>query len=155
LHLLFGWLQVAARIPIRSGSARPDWTAYHPHCHPEFVANGADNNVLYVAAERLRLPGCGGCVPGAGLFGRYHPTLQLTAPGALRSVWRLPAWLFPTNAHCALSYHGDPRRWRRDGQHVVLRTVGRGQEFVFDTAGHPQAFDWLRSLFSLGTLPGF
>lgn len=88
-HALWGWLQVAAMVPVdeaRSGDYA--WAAYHPH----FRRQSAPNNVLYLAAPRLALPGLEETLPGAGVFPGFSPQRQLTAPGAERvSQWRLPA----------------------------------------------------------------
>lgn len=144
LHVLFGWLQIAARLPLDDEAAVPAWARYHPHCQQ---APFAAPNSLYVAAEHLDLPGVSDVLPGAGRWPQFHPRLRLTAPAMSRSVWRLPAWFHPHGRSSALSYHGRPDRWERHGDHVVLRTIGRGQEFVLDCDVYPEALDWLAELF--------
>ena len=62
--------------------------------------------------------------------------------------WRLPRWFFPDGNKPALTYHPDPKRWRRDANHAYLRSVGRGQEFVLDLAHYPEASEWLSDLVS-------
>jgi Nucleotide modification associated domain 3 len=52
-----------------------------------------------------------------------------------------------------LSYHGDKSRWARDGDAVLLRTVGRGQEFVLDCQEYPEAIQWLCHLLCLSDTP--
>ena len=37
--------------------------------------------------------------------------------------------------------------WHRRKPWVYVKTVGRGQEFVFDASGIPEANVWLRELF--------
>ncbi len=59
-----------------------EWAAYHPH----FQRDGGPNNVVYLASRRLRLDGlfdepCE-ALPGAGVFPRFSPDRQLTAPRA-------------------------------------------------------------------------
>ena len=46
-----------------------------------------------------------------------------------------------------LSYHSDEARWRRREQWVYVDTVGKGQGFVFDAHGVPDAGVWLLELF--------
>jgi len=59
-------------------------------------------------------------------IGRYYQTCV---------VGRLPACF----NGCGLSYHDNPSRWALDDQGVLLRTVGRGQEFVTQS---PAVVDW-------------
>ncbi|MBI5488809.1 MAG: hypothetical protein HY905_15850 [Deltaproteobacteria bacterium] len=140
LHVLWGWLQVG-EVVAADRSTAPPWATHHPH----FSDTPRRPNVLYVAADHLVLDRVTTDLPGAGVFGRYHDDLCLTAPGCTRSVWRLPGWFHPDGGRM-LGYHGDRRRWSRDGEHAVLRSVGRGQEFVFDAAGVPAAGVWVRRL---------
>lgn len=155
LHLLFGWLQVDTVLQIQPETPPPDWAASHPHCQQGFLQKNPRNNCVYVAAERLAVPGSSRRLPGAGLFSAYHPALQLTANGSPRSVWRLPGWFFAEKAAHRLSYHAAASRWEPDAPHVLLQTVGRGQEFVFDTAHYPRSLEWVDVLFSSGTISEF
>lgn len=154
LHCLFGWLQVGAICRLDLGDPAPAWAAEHPHVrHADRYGRAGAHNGLYVAAERLSFPGCPGGVSGGGAFRRFVPSLRLTAPGRSRSVWRLPACFAPRSGAKPLSYHADPGRWERDGEGVLLRTVGRGQEFVLDCDAHPGVMDWLLEVFGPATAP--
>ncbi len=146
VHLLYGWLQVGQVLPADDRDAAPAWARYHPHFH---YSHARINNVVYVAAERLHLPGCAADLPGAGMFERFHPSLCLTAPGHSRSIWQLPSWFNPAGRRSALSYHGRPERWTPQGEHVLLECVGRGQEFVLNCDDYPEAFAWLASTLPL------
>ena len=53
---------------------------------------------------------------------------------------------YPDGNKPPLTYHPDPKRWRRDADHAYLRSVGRGQEFVLDLAHYPEGVEWLCSL---------
>ena len=150
VHRLFGWLQVSEVVPVGNETAvvratRP-WLSDHPH------VNGSawpPNNTIYVSTRALRIAGTATGTDGGGLFPSAHDRLTLTAPEAnSRSYWRLPHWFWPGDRPPSLSYHRDEVRWRRGGQWVYAKTVGRGQEFVFDATGNRRADAWLRSLFN-------
>ena len=149
VHRLFGWLQVSEVVSAGSDTAavrktRP-WLCDHPH------ANGQSwppNNTIYIAARTLSIDGNTMRASGGGLFSGAGARLTLTAPGATgRSHWRLPAWFYPGDRPPSLSYHRNEQRWRRAGSWAYVDTVGRGQEFVFDAAGVPEARVWLHDLF--------
>src|SRR5262249_14411799 len=113
--------------------ALPEYARSHPHA----AADYGPSNTIYAAAEGARARF------GAGAFDGYDPRLVLTAPGATRSVWRLPAWFYPAPPRPPLSYHRDPSRWRSAGGHVTLETVAKGQEFVLDADHYPEAQTWV------------
>ena len=118
VHRLFGWLQVS-----------------------EVVAVGMDT------AGTLSTGGRSTGAKGGGLFSGADDRLTLTEPETTHcSHWRLPGWFLPAGERPSLSYHRDERRWRRDGPWACVRSVGRGQEFVFDADGIPEADAWLLSL---------
>lgn len=138
LHVLWGWLQVE-RVLREGADAMPEWAAYHPHA---VEAGRWRHNALYVATETLTAGGSSPGTPGAGVFRMYDERLRLTAPGAGRSTWSLPGWFYPTDGKTPLGYHGDPDRWSRDGDRVLLKTVGRGQEFVLHADQYPEIVGW-------------
>lgn len=145
VHRLFGWLQVAEVVPIgnltRACSERP-WLAKHPHLNRRWI-----DNTVYIARETLNVKGLTQRT-GAGLFAGNGETLTLTASWSEnRSRWRLPQWFYPPGGRPLLSYHYDKKLWRRRKPWVFVNTVGRGQEFVIDVGGIPEANGWLRSLF--------
>lgn len=87
-------------------------------------------------------------LPGAGLFRGYSQELCLTAvESSQRTVWRLPIWFFPEGSRPPLSYHSRKSRWSMKDGHVLLKTVGRGQEFVLDTQYYQESTSWLLELF--------
>jgi hypothetical protein len=148
VHCLFGWLQVAERVAVQ-GEVVPSWAHDHPHWQDHQATPSATINTLYLATDRLHLPGVSSELPGGGVFRRYAEPLRLTEPDASRSVWHLPAWFHPQGRSSALSYHANPDRWMVNGKSVQLRSVGRGQEFVLDCDHYPEASDWLAQLFLL------
>lgn len=146
VHRLFGWLQVSEVVPVvgtlkRARAERP-WLSKHPHLRRHW-----DYNTVYIAGETLNVKGLT-ARSGAGLFDGDGERLTLTAPrSANRSKWRLPPWFYPQGGSPLLSYHYDKKLWRRRKPWVYVNTVGRGQEFVIDVGGIPEAKAWLRSLF--------
>jgi len=122
----------------------PSWARSHPHV----AADLGPTSFLYVAAD-----GEDG-EPDAGVFPTLVDELILTARAETRRHWRLPGWFHPEDRPSALSYHGRAWRWERRGRHVLLTTVGRGQEFVLDAADYPEADDWARNLIAVGASQG-
>jgi hypothetical protein len=149
LHCLFGWLQVGRIYHLSApGVEPPPWAAEHPHVRfAGHYSSATSNNTLYVAAERLRLPGVQRPIAGGGVFAQFARCLQLTEPGRPRSTWRLPACFYPSEGAAPLSYHASPTRWAKDDTGVLLRSAARGQEFVLDCDCHPGVIDWLRGVF--------
>lgn len=136
---LYGWLQVGSIVDANS-PAREEWLEPHPHFQrSEFGAH----NKVFVASDELCVGGCGLGVPGGGAFPRLHDALVLTEPGKSRSNWSLPACFYPAG-RTPLTYHGDKSRWKLEGEKVLLRSVGRGQEFVLDCDEYPEVLDWLQ-----------
>ena len=96
--------------------------------------------------ERRRSSWSDARVAGAGAFETFHPSRQLTdTRAATPSIWRMPATFLPP-AGPALSYHEDPARWSRDGNAVLLRAAGRGQEFVLDADRSPGVVEFAERL---------
>ncbi len=136
-HRLFGWLQVdevlaVGEVPLSALRSYP-WLVSHPH-----LATGwAANNTVYVARERLTVPGRAVDLPGFGVLGRG---LRLTAPGSTQpSLWAVPPWLDPLRGGTGLTYH-PAERWNPDS---TLRSAARGQEFVADIGERRDSLDWL------------
>jgi hypothetical protein len=142
-HRIFGWLQVDEVLRVGpQGSTvldRRPWLRDHPHARDGW----GPRNTMYLASSKLILPGLSSSQPGWGLFRSGH---RLTASGATRSVWSVPAWLDPDRGGVGLSFHAVSRRW--DSQAGTLATVARGQEFVADTQQRPDAMQWLAGLWS-------
>ena len=142
LHVLFGWLQVGSILRPKADGQIPAWLATHPHVSGHSAT--AARNLIFIATPHLNLDGLESDWPGGGVFERFSPALCLTAAGArLRSHWTLPAWF---NREPRLSYHGNNDRWVVSGEGVQLRTVGRGQEFVFDCGESREPARWIRDL---------
>lgn len=140
-HVLWGWFQVAETLSLDATTPTGySWAEYHPHFH----RNKDSNNVVYLARHHQET----GLTPeaalsGAGVFRRFSPALQLTAPNAAKtSTWELPGWFHPGGCRTPLTYHANLSRWDRVGSRTELRSVARGQEFVLDCDEYPEAINW-------------
>jgi len=147
MHVVFGWLQIGKVLTVGRDEI-PNWLHYHPH----FVNANlyGDNNTIYVARKKLTLNGKDSAIAGGGIFSQFNKALRLTAPDEhRRRYWRLPRWFYPfgNRPRTPLTCHGNPHRWTLNNDHVILRSVSPGQEFVFDTGEYPEAVGWIRSLF--------
>jgi Nucleotide modification associated domain 3 len=150
LHIIFGWLQVGgvwgASNFARLLKAYPA-VSNHPHLQPHHLT--CPHNMVYTASKKLCLPGINGSLPGAGLF-QYDRKRVLTYSGGSRvrrSVWLLRDWRRHSLQVPPLSSHHQNWRWKGFGWDWILQSVGRGQEFVIDTANHLDARNWAASLF--------
>jgi hypothetical protein len=124
----------------------------HPHLQHGFKQNKNHSpNVVYVATERLSLPGLGSPeVAGAGTFPRFFSKLRPTKEDSNLSNWLLPSWFWHENPLCRLSYHAGPEKSWRSHEHplgVELESVGRGQEFVLNCDHYSEAIPWVWALF--------
>ena len=146
-HVIYGWLQIERIIPAADRATAPYWAQYHPHFKRE---KKHQNDSVYFATDCIRLPQGELPCPGAGVFRHFHPALRLTAPGKSRSIWRLPAWFHPNGRSTCLTYHSAPRRWQRQKDCTLLRSVGQGQEFVLDCEAYPEATGWVSTLLQQG-----
>ena len=143
-HLLWGWLQIDEVIQVDHPGQDLVWAGMHPH-----LGRAPDpSNKLYRAKKALSLPGSGPKdLPGAGVFGRFNPRLQLTDPeGRGLTNWRLPSWFSPAGKPSALSFHDSPTRWQEAADHTKLQLVGRGQEFVLNADHYPECMPWVVDL---------
>lgn len=145
VHVIFGWLQVGRIIDVnREPKSVPKWAMYHPH-----LARDMKKNTLYIAAKNLSI-GNKMTVdrPGAGIFRKFSPALQLTDPELKKcSIWKLPKWFHPAGRESALTFHSDMARWEKKKGYTLLRTVGRGQEFILDADDYREIYQLLKTFF--------
>lgn len=142
LHVLWGWMQIAAVASVDAVREEPGWAWARRHPHLAFAPD--PTNTLYGAAAAL--DAIDPALPGAGVFARFDEARLLTAAGADSPTrWSLPGWFLPRR-RLALSYHRAPARWSQSGERAKLQTVSRGQEFVLDGDAYPQARAWVAGL---------
>jgi len=138
LHILHSWLQVGEVCPVDENLVgRWPGLVQHPHLLKDYPFN-----TLYLPSEQLVVDNQS-LATGSGMFGHWRPELQLTVPGELRSIWRLPDCFSPQASVSVLSYHRNPERWRSLEEGVQLSAVYRGQEFVVESARKEQVSEWL------------
>lgn len=157
LHVIFGWLQVGdiVRLPDKdeeksdkeiwdAARRKYPWLTQHDH----FRKTDVKKNAIYVSTEHLKLGPRVSKIQGGGAFSRFSSDLQLTSPDAEgRSVWMLPSCFWSKKRPDGrISRHEDPKRWKRNGDGVILRSVARGQEFVVDSDRCPGVEDWALAL---------
>jgi len=145
-HILWGWLQIAAIIPVDTCDEKKyAWASYHPHFHKD----QDKSNTLYIAQKHLNIPGIGNKqTKGAGVFGEFNNKLQLTDEASSKpSLWKLPKWFYPSGKKLPLTYHPNLSSWRKKRDHVLLKSASKGQEFVLDCRYYPEAIRWLKKLF--------
>ena len=143
-HVIWGWMQVDKKLTL----AEMDPFNYSwAHSHPHWGRVEDTNNHLYVGRRNLEMGGNKTKMPGAGVFPRFYPQLQLTAPDADRvSLWQLPGCFYPGKSQDPLTYHKDRKRWRKTGGKTELMAAARGQEFVLNGDQYPKALDWAYGL---------
>ncbi len=140
-HIIWGWLQIDRILKVDDLTQHDlSWLSYHPH-----VGLQEDRlNTLYIAKERLQLPGLNGLVSGAGVFNHVKDKLVLTRPdGGKLCDWQLPLWFHPSNSTEPLTYHSNLERWSKSSSHCFLNAVARGQEFVLQNSKGKEVVDWL------------
>jgi hypothetical protein len=144
-HVIFGWLQVAYEARDQN---IPSLLSQFPGLatHPHFVyGKNFKKNTVYVATNKLSIPGLRKVYPGGGFFDRLDPKLVLTnIHQTKKSIWLLPGWAI-TSTVPSMTYHRNPKLWSLAGNNLILQTVGRGQEFVVQA--NPAILNWVANLF--------
>lgn len=149
IHLLFGWLEIGSIHHLANHQTSDFSLGIQQHVHiadlERYNQDYKGKNTLYVAKEHSKYLENSF---GGGCFSYWSPQLQLTKKGYGRSFWQLPAWFKPEGRQ-PLSHHSKENRWMDDKdsiEHVILRVVGRGQEFVIDGSEYPELEEWVSSL---------
>lgn len=120
-HRIFGFMRVFCHGAPELVRAHEAWSEPQ-RPHPHLVGAWEASNTLY---------------HGPGETARTaSPALRLTRPGGPLNLWDVPKWLQATG----LTYHRNPARWPAAG---LLDSAKRGQEFVCDIGGSPDAQRWL------------
>ena len=144
LHVLYGWFQIRDKARVSSYTPTQSWMRRHTHFQGDKYSEEFDT--VYFPTKNLILNGKITDLAGCGYFPRIHTDLILTAPTQNRSVWKLPKWFYPEIGKKPLSYHNKLSRWTQNEDCVILKSVGRGQEFVLDAEDYPQSVSWIESM---------
>jgi hypothetical protein len=148
LHVIYGWLQVASICYVQADGV-PAGLERHPHALRSFIVENelsrqsVDNNTIYTACEQLSFSSRA----GYGVFEDFDsydagdPRRMTATNAGSVTEWCLPSFF------CAMSNMGvQPLA---AGPYWYPNRRGRGQEFVFNTAGHEQEVEvWLHELFA-------
>ena len=148
LHVIYGWLLVEEVINIYRNDENilieHPWLKYHPH----LCGTNYKQNTIYVGSKTLP-PEVNKTESGYGVFSKISNIQTLTDKSQCnRSIWKLPASFYPGEGKPALTYHGKKERWTSNNESVILKSVGRGQEFVLDIGFYPDTYEWLINLFT-------
>ena len=144
-HVIWGWLQIDKILPVDNVDKNiMNWALYHPH----FNRARYKSNTLYIAKDFLDFKESrNNSINGAGIFCHFNEKLLLTDPTINKtSTWKLPQWFYPSVNKPLLTYHNNMDRWSKTENHILLKTVGRGQEFVLDCNNYPEAYKWVSDL---------
>lgn len=128
-HAIYSYLQISEIYKPNIQNA-PDWLDYHPHVkYKDTDEFNNDNNTIYAAKELFDYPEHFNKNGSASFV--FSEDLILTKKGQPnRSLWELPLELHP-DSRLKLSYHLNEKRWSVENNRAILKSTGRGQEFIF------------------------
>ena len=141
-HRIFGWMFIDQKFKVGSHTEefRHEFTKYADH--PHAMGKWTPNNTIYLASETVSLFG-EHTVRGFGNFSASSRTLLTNQNAPSKRFWGVPDWLNPSKGGCIPTYHDE--RSYVDG---LLKTAGRGQEFVCHPHENNNFKEWLLDLFS-------
>jgi hypothetical protein len=147
-HRIFGWMFIDQKITV--GSETNQFSRNYPKYanHPHAIGQWASNNTIYIAPQSFSLFHKV-LVKGFGRFRMSERTLLSSRIAPTKRFWNIPDWLDPAKGGCIPSYHGEKNYI--DG---LLKTAGRGQEFVCQPNPNNTFEEWMLNLFSdAATIP--
>ena len=151
-QVIWGWLQVAEICYIHEifNQKKYAWLNDHPHMQ----ACTRKNDAIFISRDSLRLPSIHlDNVPGGGVFGKHRPELVLSyVEGKSFTNWRLPGFFYPFPNKTPLTYHDNPKYWRKEGGCCYLDRISIGQEFILHDEYMPDLGEWLHMLFAPAVL---
>ena len=141
-HRIFGWMFVDQKFSV--GSKAEDFRSRYKKYenHPHASGKWSSNNTIYLASETISLFG-EHTIKGFGKFSVSKRTLLTNDSAPSKRFWSVPDWLNPAKGGCVPSYHNEQSYV--DG---LLKTAGRGQEFVCHPRQSKKFREWLLNLFS-------
>ena len=144
-HRIFGWLFIEKIVNVGSDTAkfRQNYPEYSDH--PHAIGTWKPNSTIYIAPKTFDLFD-ERQVSGFGKFRATEETILTCKQAPSKSYWRVPDWLNPEKGGCIPSYHKE-----KNYRNGLLKTAGRGQEFVCQPAMKEEFKDWLLNLFEKST----
>ena len=141
-HRIFGWMFVDQKFSVGSETEefRRKWTKYANH--PHAIGKWGPNNTMYLASKTFSMFG-EHIIRGFGTFSVSKRTLLTNDNAPSKRFWSVPDWLNPAKGGCIPSYHD-----RKSYIGGLLKTAGRGQEFVCHPHQNKKFKEWLLELFS-------
>ena len=141
-HRIFGWMFVNQKILVGSETEefRREYSKYANH--PHAIGKWAPNNTIYLASETFSLFG-EHTIRGFGNFSISKRTLLTNDNAPSKRFWSVPDWLNPMKSGCIPSYHDE-----KNYIGGLLKTAGRGQEFVCHPRQTKKFKGWLLELFN-------
>ncbi len=135
-HRIFGYLEIEQILrpgahPDRADA--PNWAKDHPH----FIVTDPDKG-RYNSNNSVYLGRGGTALHSSDLLRMTAPKAE--NPAGLVSLWSVPPWL----REIGMTYHQKASRWSKDN--TLLRSVGRGQEFICKVQDHTNARKWLNEI---------
>jgi Nucleotide modification associated domain 3 len=127
-HMVFGWLEIGEVVDKRQLPSELSFLEDHPHVR-HFEKETPPNRIYVSSKEGLK----------AGVFRTEAESIVLTQAGGGRSRWLLDEAFESLFLRGGLTYHGNKDRWKKTGNKIALKSVARGQEFVFDGDQHADA----------------
>jgi len=141
-HIIWGYLQVGEIQSISEQAKYEKWKTMHPH----YYYRNRDKNTAYISRDTLSF---NNLKPAYGCL-KYNKSLVLTCDGQeKRSLWKLPPYFHPQfntkmTFHEKLTDKSGNLIWILNGNHCLLQSVGRGQEFVI--TGNTNVEEWAKNL---------
>ncbi len=141
-HRIFGWMFVDQKLEV--GLETENFKVKYPKyaTHPHAIGNWASNNTIYIAPKTFSLFEKF-TIRGFGNFSISKRTILTNDSAPSKRFWNVPDWLDPKKGGCIPSYH-DEKNYI-DG---LLKTAGRGQEFVCHPRQNKSFKKWLLDLFN-------
>ena len=143
-HRIFGWMFVDQKLTVGSETKQFSRNYSKYASHPHASGQWAPNNTIYIAPKTFSLFQKVS-VKGFGRFRISDRTLLSSHTAPTKRFWNVPDWLNPAKGGCIPSYH-DEKNYT-DG---LLKTAGRGQEFVCQPNQNDRFEEWMLGLFSDG-----
>ncbi len=141
-HRIFGWMFIDQKFSIGTETDEFRRKCKKYANHPHAIGKWAPNNTVYLAPKNFSLFG-EHTIRGFGKFLVSKRTMLTSDSAPSKRFWSVPDWLNPTKGGCIPTYHDE-----KSYINGLLKTAGRGQEFVCHPHQNNKFKKWLLGLFS-------